>query len=154
MGLVMRFTSVFTILLLLLGACTPVKATRGNMLEDYQVASLAPGVDSKAEVMRKVGSPTTTAPFDDNTWYYLGQITEKRAVLDPKVVQERVYKMTFNADGILQTAQMVDNKREDISPSTDKTSTGGSDVTAIQQLLGNLGKFNKEGMGDTGPVGQ
>ena len=139
---------------LLVSACTPMKASRGNMLEDYQVAALAPGVDTKAEVTRKVGSPTTVAPFDENTWYYLGQVTEKRAVLDPKVVEEKIYRMSFNAEGILQTVDRVDNKREDVQPSTDKTDTGGTSVSAVQQLLGNLGKFNKEGMGDSGPVGQ
>jgi outer membrane protein assembly factor BamE (lipoprotein component of BamABCDE complex) len=151
----MRFTILSLIVLLAFtGGCTPVTATRGNMLEDYQVASVSPGVDTKAEVMRKLGSPTTMAPFDDNTWYYLGQRTEKRAVLDPKITEERVYKATFNTAGILQTLEPVNNQREDVSMVSRTTPTGGNDITAVQQLLGNLGRFNKEGMGSDGPVGQ
>lgn len=86
----------------LITACTPMAATRGNILDEYQMKELQPGVDTKDDVVRKIGSLTTVAPFDDNTWYYMGQKTEKRGILDPKIVEERIVAVTFDpADGML-----------------------------------------------------
>lgn len=132
--------------------CSPVVATRGNMLEDYQIATVTPLVDTKTDVAQKLGSPTTIAPFDENTWYYLGQRTEKRAVLDPKVTKEKIIRVTFTPDGVVQEIGPVANTREEIEIVDRKTQTGGNEVTVIQQLLGNLGKFNK-GAGGSGAPG-
>ena len=85
--------------LLLAGACTPTIAQRGNMLEDYQIAEIRAGESTRSDVLRNLGSPTTQSTFDPNVWYYIGQETEKRGILDPKVTQERVVLVAFNEDG-------------------------------------------------------
>lgn len=126
-------------------ACTPMVANRGNLLEDYQMKEIQPGVDSRDEVVRKLGSPTTIAPFDDNTWYYLGQKTSKSGILDAKVTAERIVVVTFNAqDGLVDRVVERRDGREDIPLVQRKTPTTGNEFTVLQQMLGNLGKFNKE----------
>jgi outer membrane protein assembly factor BamE (lipoprotein component of BamABCDE complex) len=135
---------------LLLSACTPTYNVRGNLLENEETAKIQPGVDTTTDVLRKIGSPTTKAPFDDKTWYYIGQDTEKHGILDPKVVKERIFEVKFNDQGIVETAQDIHNKREDVPLVRDKTPTSGSEMTVMQQFLGNMGKFNKEGMQDDG----
>ena len=37
----------------------------------------------------------------------------------------------------------VDNQRIDLPYARDKTPTTGNEITAVQQLLGNLGRFNR-----------
>lgn len=129
----------------LITACTPMAATRGNILDEYQMKELQPGVDTKDDVMRKIGSPTTVAPFDDNTWYYMGQKTEKRGILDPKIVEERIVAVTFDpTDGMLDKVLERRDGREDIPLVQRKTPTTGNEFTVMQQLLGNLGKFNNQ----------
>ncbi len=130
--------------LLLLSACTPMTANRGNMLDDYQMKELEPGVDTRDEVVRKIGSPTTVAPFDDNTWYYIGQKTSKRGILDPEITEERIVAVTFAADGMLDKVVERKDGREDIPITQRKTPTTGNEFTFMQQMLGNLGKFNKQ----------
>ncbi|MCB9991327.1 MAG: outer membrane protein assembly factor BamE [Rhodospirillales bacterium] len=124
--------------------CTPTHTIRGNMLEDYQVEEVVAGKDTRSDVLRKLGSPTTKATFDDSIWYYLGQETEKRGILDPKVVDERVVVVFFDEEGVVQEIKDVDNDRVELPYVRRKTPTTGNDVTVMQQLLGNLGKFNKE----------
>ncbi len=123
--------------------CTPTQNTRGNLLQDYQLTEVVPGQDTRTEVLRKLGSPTTKAPFDDNIWYYLGQETEKRGILDPEVTNERVVAVTFNEEGIVSDVQDIDNERVDLPYIRRKTPTTGNEITVMQQFLGNLGKFNK-----------
>lgn len=129
---------------LLLAACTPMTANRGNMLDDYQMKEIQPGVDTRDEVVRKIGSPTTIAPFDDNTWYYIGQKTSKRGILDPQITDERIVVVTFAQDGMVDKIVERKDGREDIPITQRKTPTTGNDFTFMQQLLGNLGKFNKQ----------
>ncbi|MES2729699.1 MAG: outer membrane protein assembly factor BamE [Pseudomonadota bacterium] len=153
MRLPLFFTSCCLSAVLLATGCAPVVSTHGNMLEDYQVATVTPLVDTKADVAQKLGSPTTIAPFDENTWYYIGQRMEKRAVLDPKVANEKVIRVTFNADGVVQDVTPIDNKREAVDIVDRQTQTGGNEVTVMQQLLGNLGKFNKGSNAGSGAPG-
>jgi outer membrane protein assembly factor BamE (lipoprotein component of BamABCDE complex) len=126
-----------------LTACTPTYNVRGNMLEDSQLVSIQPGIDT----------PTTKSAFDDKTWYYIGQDTKKRGILDPKVTKERIVEIHFNEQGIVETAQDVQNKREDIPYVKDKTPTSGNEVTVMQQLLGNMGRFNSADTGQKGHHG-
>lgn len=133
-------------------ACTPTVNVRGNLVDDYKLAQVQKGVDTRTDVLRKIGSPTTIAPFDDNVWYYLGQTTEKRGILDDKVTDERIIVVMFNPEGVVEQINDVDSKRQDIPYVERATPTSGNDITVMQQMLGNLGKFNKEG-GPTGGVG-
>lgn len=129
---------------LLITACTPMTATRGNILDDYQMKELQPGVDTRDDVMRKIGSPTTIAPFDDNTWYYIGQKTAKKGIMDAKITEERIVAITFAEDGMVDKVMERKDGREDIPLVQRKTPTTGNEFTVMQQLLGNLGKFNSQ----------
>ncbi|MEM6781892.1 MAG: outer membrane protein assembly factor BamE [Pseudomonadota bacterium] len=127
---------------LALSACTPTQATRGNIVEDHRMEAIIAGESSRTDVLRNMGSPTTQAPFDDNIWYYIGQKTEKHGIFDPEVVEEKIVVVAFNDEGIVQDVQEVDSDRVDIPVVRRKTPTGGHEVTLMQQLLGNVGRFN------------
>lgn len=129
--------------LLLVTACTPMQATRGNIVEDYRMAEIVPGVSSRTNVLQSLGSPTTVAPFDDNVWYYIGQKTEKRGIFDPKVVDKKVVVVAFGEDGVVQAIDKVDSDMIDVPHVRRKTPTSGNDITVMEQLIGNVGRFNK-----------
>ncbi len=95
-----------------------------------------------SDVLRLIGSPTTQSTFNSNIWYYIGQETEKRGILDSKVVKERVIMISFNKDGIVETVKESTGNRTDIPYARTKTPTHGNELTFTQQLLGNLGRFN------------
>ena len=137
-----------------LAACTPTKAIRGNIVEDFRLSQVTPGVSTTSDVVRALGSPTTTDPFDPNIWYYIGQKTEKKGILDPKITQERILRLTFNPDTRLLTeVTPVDNKRNDIPIARDVTPTSGNEMNAVQQMMGNIGKFNKSGKSGSAATG-
>lgn len=124
-------------------ACTPTQTTRGNIVEDFRMTEITPGISTRNNVLKSLGSPTTTAPFDENVWYYIGQKMEKKGIFDPKVTEERVIVVAFNEEGIVQTLEEIDNERMDIPRVRDKTKTGGNDITVLEQVLGNVGRFNR-----------
>ena len=135
----------FIVVLTALNACTPTQTNRGNIVEDFRMSEVVPGVSTRQNVLKSLGSPTTTAPFDSNTWYYIGQKMEKKGVFDSTVAEERIVVAQFDDSGILQRLEEVNNDRQNIPTVERTTPTGGNEVTAIEQILGNIGKFNKDG---------
>lgn len=143
-ALALVFTGILT------AGCTPTVAVRGNIVEDYRLAEVQPGVHTRSDVMRLLGSPTTEGTFDPNTWYYLGQKTEKRGILDPEVIEEKIVVVEFDDMGVVQTVNNVDPNRQNIPYVREKTQTSGNEMTALQQMMGNLGRFNSAGSQATG----
>ena len=137
-----KFITLF-IAFSLLGACTPTQSSRGNMVEDFRMKQVTAGVSTRSNVLKTLGSPTTIAPFDDNVWYYIGQKMEKKGIFDPEVVDEKVVVVAFNDEGIVETIEKIDSNRVEVPKIRRKTHTGGNEVTLMEQLLGNVGRFNK-----------
>lgn len=142
----MRLLAFSAALVLAVSACAPTVANRGNMVKDYQLVTLQPGTSTKSDVLRALGSPTTQDAFNENAWYYIGQVTEKKGVLDPKVTDERIVLVDFDENGIMKTIKDVGGNREYIPLERRKTPTSGNEVTMLQQFFGNLGRFNGQGM--------
>ena len=138
---------IATLGLLAFPACTPTVAQRGNMLEDQQMKTIIPGIHTRSDVLRILGSPTTKAPFNDDVWYYIGQETEKHGILDPEVTKERVVGVVCSPDDTVYfLKEMPHGARIDVPIERSKTPTHGNDMTIMQQMLGNIGRFNtKEG---------
>ena len=124
-------------------SCTPVTANRGNLLDAEQMKQVTAGADTRDDVVRKIGSPTAISPFDDNIWYYMGQKTEKVGIFDPKITEEKIVVVTFAPDGKVNSVAERRDGRQDVPIVSRETPTSGNEVTFVQQMLGNLGKFNK-----------
>lgn len=130
--------------LLLLPSCSPTVAQRGNMLENHQLEEVKSGQSTRSDVLRAFGSPTAQSTFDPNIWYYIGQETEKRGILDPEVTKERIFQVAFSQEGILESVREIGRDRMNIPYARDKTPTHGNETTVMQQFFGNLGKFNPQ----------
>lgn len=127
----------------IIGSCSPTVDERGNMVKEYQVSQITTGVHTRLDVLKIMGSPTTQAPFNENLWYYIGQKTEKRGIFDPEVIEEKVVAIKFDPQGVVENIQEIDSDRINIPIERSKTKTHGNELTLPQQLLGNLGKFNR-----------
>lgn len=136
---------ILSISLPMISGCTPVKATRGNLLEAEQIQQITPGESHKADVMRILGTPTSKAIFDDNTWYYVGMHTEQTAFFDPEVTEKLVLAIEFDENDKVASIKNIDHEGYDVPISSRETPTTGQDMTVIQQILGNVGRFNTDG---------
>ncbi|MFP4098456.1 MAG: outer membrane protein assembly factor BamE [Alphaproteobacteria bacterium] len=126
----------------LLSGCTPVVSQHGNLVEDYRIEDVKVGESSRSDVLRVLGSPTTQSTFNPDIWYYIGQETEKYGILDQEVTEERIIVVTFDEQGLVREIRPVSGERQDIPYARSKTPTHGNSMTVMQQLLGNLGRFN------------
>ena len=126
-----------------LTACTPRIDQRGNKPDEDQVTQINPGVDDKNRVAELIGTPSTISTFNDRTWYYISKRTETTAFWDPDVVDQEVLAIQFDEGGIVQNMKVygLEDGRQ-IAYVDRTTPTEGNQLTIIQQLLGNLGRFN------------
>jgi len=126
----------------LLSGCTPVVSQHGNLVNNYQIEEVIVGKSTRSDVLRALGSPTTQSTFNPDVWYYIGQETEKYGILDQEIKEERILVVMFNDKGLVETISPFDGGRQDIPYARSKTPTHGNELTFMQQLLGNLGRFN------------
>jgi outer membrane protein assembly factor BamE (lipoprotein component of BamABCDE complex) len=133
------------LLVLSLGGCERKVETHGTSLEPEEVARIVTGTHTKADVAELLGSPSSTAVFDDETWYYISDQVEPRSFLDPKVLDRTVVAVHFDAQGVATSIEKIglDRGRE-VEMVQRETPSFGLSPSLVQQLLGNLGRFNKE----------
>ncbi len=138
---------------LLLGAmvsgCSLVEAPkqlRGNRVDADQVKELVTGTSTRADATSLLGSPTAKATFDDNTWIYIGEVTRTRVGRAPGVLQQDVVVLNFDQGGVLRGVKRLNqDDGRSVSVVSRSTPSPGSEASFMQQLLGNVGKFNAGG---------
>ncbi|NNG05135.1 MAG: outer membrane protein assembly factor BamE [Inquilinus sp.] len=124
-------------------ACSPVVATRGNLIDDTRLEQVAVGRSTVNDVASLFGSPSTVSTFDPKVWYYFGQRTEKTAFFDPEIVERRVVLVEFSEYGVVRRIEELG--LEDGLPVElveRETPTLGRRLTVLEQLIGNFGRFN------------
>jgi outer membrane protein assembly factor BamE (lipoprotein component of BamABCDE complex) len=130
---------------LAVSGCATKLANRGNHIEATTLAEIAPGKQSREEVAELLGSPSSVTTFGDDTWYYISNRTETFAFFKPEVLERQVVKIKFGADGKvskIDTLALDDGKNVDLVART--TPTHGTEMTVLEQVVGNLGRFKKK----------
>jgi outer membrane protein assembly factor BamE (lipoprotein component of BamABCDE complex) len=138
----------------LAGCANPVDQ-RGNLPDHLALDQIKPGVTDKATVTRLLGSPSSVAEFNADTWYYISKKEKSVAFFKPEVLDQQVTIVDFNGDGLVRDIRhrgMED--RQIVTPNPNFTPAPGREFSFIEQLLGNFGKFGSSGgSGGAGPGG-
>jgi outer membrane protein assembly factor BamE (lipoprotein component of BamABCDE complex) len=116
---------------------------RGNRVDSDQLTQLVPGTSTRNDALALIGSPTTRATFDDNTWLYISEMTKPMIGATNRVQSQEVVALMFDSTGVLQRIERKGS--EDAVPVTiasRTTPTPGNETTFLQQLLGNVGRFS------------
>jgi outer membrane protein assembly factor BamE (lipoprotein component of BamABCDE complex) len=130
--------------LVMLAACVPTQDTRGYMPDEDVVAQVKPGATTKDKVYDLFGSPSSMGTFDQNVWYYIEKKTEQTAFYEPKVLDQRVLAVEFDRAGMVTAVKrwgVKDGKL--VEPVARITETRGKELGFIEQMFGNIGRFNK-----------
>lgn len=125
------------------GWLLPPPQTRGNKVDSEQLKELVPGTSTKADVTALIGSPTEKAMFDENTWLYITEVTRPRVGQTLGLLDQDVVVLSFDDRGVLTGMKTV--TKEDsvpVSVVARTTPSPGTEASFMQQLLGNIGKFN------------
>lgn len=128
-----------------LGACAPRVDARGNQLHPEDVAPIEVGQSTRSMVLDRLGSPSSRSSFKPETWYYVSEVTETTAFLAPEVKERQVYVIVFDEAGVVSDLKSFDKTAaEAVEPAAGETPTAGNQLGFVEQLLSNLGRFNKK----------
>jgi outer membrane protein assembly factor BamE (lipoprotein component of BamABCDE complex) len=126
---------------LALASCSPPVELRGNLPDPAAVAQVVPGKTTKAEVTRLMGSPSNISTFDTGTWYYIARRSVRDALSEPQLTAQTVYVVQFDDSGVVKSFQQQDNDDTAVAMIPRETPASGKELSIIEQLLGNFGKF-------------
>lgn len=125
-------------------ACASQQNKRGNIPDETNLAELQIGTHTRADVGAILGTPSARGTFSDNIWYYIGRETSRIAFLDKKVLDQQVVAIEFDDNGFVSTVRRYSQQDGQQVQMVDRTTpTTGKELSFIEQLFGNLGKFNK-----------
>ena len=124
---------------LAVGACQPVIANRGNLLDGDRVAQITPGTTDQDQVQAILGPPTTIGTFDNKLWYYSGKRTERTAFFDPETIEQRTLAIKFDDDSkVVSITDISPEAQVAVSPESARTPTVGEAMSLADQIRESL----------------
>jgi outer membrane protein assembly factor BamE (lipoprotein component of BamABCDE complex) len=141
---VKRRGSIFTAGLLTasLMACAPVIDNRGYFFDDRSVDNIEKGVTNQAAVRETFGSPSSESVLNNGAYYYIYSRFVTESYRAPEEVDRKVLAVFFNADKTVRDVGVYRLEDGIIVPIVARTTqTQGSELTALQQIFGNVGRF-------------
>ncbi len=124
------------------GGCAPSRAVSGYQAIEHQPKDVKVGMDTKSTVLDQLGSPSARSTFDPNVWYYISQSSNQVGYHRPRVTRRSVVAITFNKENE-QVAKVDTFTLRDgrvIAYNGRETPTRGRELSALEQLLGNVGR--------------
>jgi outer membrane protein assembly factor BamE (lipoprotein component of BamABCDE complex) len=128
-------------------ACQPTVDYRGYQARSGDLEKIQVGMP-KSEVEALLGSPSTTASIalQGDSYYYISSRMEQTAFFDPKETERQVFAVRFDVnDQVVSFANYGMEDGQVVDFSSRKTPTKGKELTIVQQLLGNIGRFQGPG---------
>jgi len=125
------------------GDLTPGQTLTQGYIIDQESLDQVPVGSSREQVLLALGTPSTTATFDNEVFYYISQIRHRAvAFAKPTLVDQKVLAVYFGADGrVTKIANygMKDGKVFDFISRT--TPTGGKDQNFLMQVIKGAGNL-------------
>ncbi len=124
-------------------ACSPIRDHRGYVMSKDRLNQIDIG-STKEDVETALGSPSSTSTIDGQTYYYISSTVEQNMFFAPKITDRKILAIKF--DDTETVAKIANYGLKDgvvFDFISRKTPTRGKELTIIQQMFGNLGKFNQ-----------
>ncbi|MEO0983183.1 MAG: outer membrane protein assembly factor BamE [Pseudomonadota bacterium] len=124
----------------LAAACTPSRDFHGYIPDEALPQDIEPGVDTRSTVLARLGSPSTSSIFDDNTWIYMSAARERIAWQRPKVSQRNITAIRFGDDDLV--AEVLEYDIDDgqvVNYASRETPTRGRELGFLEQIFGSVG---------------
>ena len=127
---------------ILAAACEPTIISPGHVWRGTSAEEIQPGVDTRAAVFQRIGSPTAEGLEQGTPWIYVSDREMKRGARSPVALEQQVVVIRFDSQDRVQSVDVLGPEdRIDIAISAQETLARGQELTLLQQLLGNVGRF-------------
>ena len=135
----MKFAVASTVLLAgaaLLIACAPVISQRGYLPDPAAEATIKTGADTKTTVQERLGYASTTATFNNDSWYYISATEKQVAFFNPTVLKRQVLAVYFDKQNKVTGVRHYGLKDGHLITFESRTTPArGRETTFLQELL-------------------
>ncbi|MDG2187473.1 MAG: outer membrane protein assembly factor BamE [Hyphomicrobiales bacterium] len=132
---------IILLIILNISSCGSNIEKRGYLFNDNMQQDIVSGMQ-KFEILQLMGSPSTTSSENGDKFYYIANKFYKYAFLNPKEIERTVIVISFNNEDNVDNIEKYTLKDGKIvNYKSDKTIPGGTQVTVIQDLLDNTGRY-------------
>lgn len=137
------------------GACAPIVNQHGNQIASDKLAEIRPGSTTRDEVQRILGTPSTLSTFNDRSWYYVSRRTSQTAFFAPKTEEQETVAVDFDPSGVVAGVRQFDLRdSQPVEHVARQTPSVGKELSFVEQLIGNIGKFNTGRRSDSANRGE
>lgn len=132
----------------------PIVDNRGHVDTLSRFKQLRVGETKREQVQELLGTPSITNNFGAQTWYYVQNRKEAVAFLNPVIAQQKVTRIVFDANGVIEKLEQYDvGDAHNVELAEDITPTEGHELGVVEQILGNVGRFNANSGANAGDRG-
>ena len=136
------------------GGCTSIRETRGYFNDSRLIGLIQPGIDNQQSVEATLGRPTFTSQFGPETWYYVSTQTGRKPFVRPRIKDQSVLAVQFDATGNVVAADRSGMEQVVfLTPDGDATPTLGRERGFLEDLFGNIGTVGAGAGGAGGTPG-
>jgi len=128
-----------------LSACSPRVYSGGNKVLAEKLERIKPGEVSKSQVKNILGNPSSQSLYGQSTWFYISDTRETFAFYKPEETERQVVAISFDPQNMVERVAeygLKDGKQVIVSEK--KTPTAGHDYNFLEQMMGNIGRFNAD----------
>ncbi|MEP2530623.1 outer membrane protein assembly factor BamE [Shimia sp.] len=144
--------AVFGAVLLVATACTTRYRNHGYVPASEDLAAITVGVDTRDTVTEAIGTPSAGGVLKDGDFYYVRSKVRHYGPREPKVVERQIVAINFDNNGVARNVQHYALEDGKAIPLVRRiTDNGLNDIGFLQQLAGNIGRFDPSTFGG-GPL--
>ena len=123
-------------------ACVPVVDNRGYVFDESLLPQLVVGTTSEADIITIMGSPSTVSTLNGGAYYYISSRFITEAYRAPRETERRVLAIFLDEDKKIRDLGFYTLEDGNIVTIVARTTeTQGRELTFLQQIFGNLGRF-------------
>ncbi len=135
------------ILMLMLSACTFQTKHRGYVFPS-DLESLVADVKTTSALVEKIGAPQVKTIYGDTVWIYYGADENYRGPLAPTFTNETVLLAWVRGNRVVKTQVLHDTDLPDVVLAQGETEIPAAiELSAIEELFNNIGRFSPAGIG-------
>ncbi len=135
----MKFAVASSVLLtgaIALIACAPVISQRGYLPDPAQEATIKAGADTKTTVQDRLGYASTTATFNNDSWYYISATEKQVAFFTPTILKRQVLAVYFDKQNKVTGVRHYGLQDGHLIAFESRTTPArGRETTFLQELL-------------------
>lgn len=146
------FKKIILLFCLCVSGCGLETYQSGDLPATKRLESIKVG-DSKEKVLRVLGTPSYTSSRvegTDDLMIYAQTNKSSRLFFNPKTTNQDIYLFVFNNKGIVQdTKHLTLEDAKKIAYESKTTEVEGKNLSVLEQLAENFGKYNAGGNDST-----